>query len=96
VAITSNSSGLSRNLLEKDVGNGIFDEDHAGWRIAVALFPTDNLIAVGVSCKLVSPFSECPFGKFLNVPFVDEGHALAAFGQSIVNRCLDQLRLPVC
>ena len=85
--------GAGEHLLERDVGDGVFDEDGSGGeggfllfvRGGLALFllglfplgPSVNLVAEDAFSSAVGPVTEGTFRVFHDVALVDDGDALA-------------------
>ena len=102
MAITSNSFGRVRNLLQSDVGNGVLDQDLAGCQSGILLgigcslatfslgsfplIPGVSLLGVFGFCQLIAPVAERALGEFHDVAFVHKGNALASVGDGILDR----------
>src|SRR5712691_4005478 len=70
--------GPGEDLLEEGVGDRVLDEDPARRGPAPALVPRHGPVAELALGQRVAPLHEHPFRVLLDVPLVDERHALAA------------------
>ena len=102
--------GTGQHLLQRDVGDGVLDDDASGlagsvhFRVGVLLTvgrlgALPLLPGVGAGGKLtlgelIAPVAECAFGELLDIALVNQRQALAPVGDGVADRGTDETLRP--
>src|SRR5947199_110129 len=82
--------GPREDLLEERVGDRVLDEDPARRGLAAAVVPAHRPVAELPLGQLVPPLHEHAFRVLLDVPLVDERHALPVVLDGVADRRADE------